>query len=219
MSCASAVAASTPSVRQILSTAREEAPARAGGRSEVDAVGRAGAPSAACTSGIALRSSSRTSAALATSAAAPSRMSRWQPAETALCTGPGTAITQRPRSSAAMRAVMFAPESTAASTTTTPSASPAMIRLRRGKFAGRASTRIGNSLTTAPLAPRSRSKSPRCSWGYGRPRPLPRTAMLRPPTRSAARCAAPSMPLAPPLTIRSPRPASSPASRETMSRP
>lgn len=45
---------------------------------------------------------------------------------------PGTAITSRP-ASAANRAVMSDPDRGAASTTTVPSASPAMIRLRDGK--------------------------------------------------------------------------------------
>ncbi len=47
---------------------------------------------------------------------------------------PGTAITSRP-ASAAIRAVISDPERGAASTTTVPSASPAMIRLREGKKA------------------------------------------------------------------------------------
>jgi len=74
-------------------------------------------------------------------------------------------MTQRPRSSAASRAVMFAPDSIAASTTSTPSANPAINRLRRGKWPGRASMRNGNSLISAPPALRICSKSGPCSGG------------------------------------------------------
>ena len=58
----------------------------------------------------------------------------------------------RGHSSAARRAVISEPEAGAASTTTTPSASPAMIRLRRGKSLARAIAPSGRSLTTAPSA-------------------------------------------------------------------
>ena len=53
------------------------------------------------------------------------------------CGLPGTAITSRPYSSA-RRAVISEPDAGAASTTTTPSASPAITRLRRGKSLARA---------------------------------------------------------------------------------
>lgn len=112
-----------------------------------------------------LRTSSITSALDVTRAAAPWRTSSWHPADTALCTGPGTAMATRPSSSTASRAVMFAPELTAASTTTTPSESPAITRLRRGKWPGRGSTRMANSLTTAPPPFRIDSKSSACSGG------------------------------------------------------
>src|SRR3954463_3740895 len=65
---------------------------------------------------------------------------------------PGTAITSRPYSSA-RRAVISDPEAGAASTTTTPSDSPAITRLRRGKSLARAVAPSGRSLTTAPGDP------------------------------------------------------------------
>src|SRR3546814_11998458 len=64
---------------------------------------------------------------------APSRIRRWQPRAIGLWIEPGTANTSRP-ASLARRAVIRAPERSAASTTSTPSDSPAMIRLRAGKL-------------------------------------------------------------------------------------
>ena len=43
------------------------------------------------------------------------------------------------------------PLSSAASTTTTPSASPLMIRFRRGKFVANGAVPGANSVSTAPL--------------------------------------------------------------------
>ena len=74
------------------------------------------------------RSPSITSAALWISVA-PSRISWLQPCARGSSGEPGTAITSRP-ASAASRAVISEPERGAASTTTVPGASPAMIRLR-----------------------------------------------------------------------------------------
>ena len=66
------------------------------------------------------------------------------------CEGcPGTAITSRPSSSAAL-AVESAPLRAPASTTTTARPQPAITRLRRGKFCRHGPVPRGNSLTTAP---------------------------------------------------------------------
>ena len=62
---------------------------------------------------------------------------------------PGTAKTSRP-CSAAMRAVMSDPERCAASTTTTPSATPEISRLRRGKSRARGPCPRGISEIAAP---------------------------------------------------------------------
>ena len=74
------------------------------------------------------RIASITSAAFWTSVA-PSRISPLQPCARGSSGAPGTAITSRP-ASVASRAVISEPDLGAASTTTVPSASPAMIRLR-----------------------------------------------------------------------------------------
>ena len=60
---------------------------------------------------------------------APSRISWLQPCARGSSGDPGTAITSRP-ASAASRAVISDPDRGAASTTTVPTARPAMIRLR-----------------------------------------------------------------------------------------
>jgi hypothetical protein len=60
---------------------------------------------------------------------APSRRSRLVPDDITEVTGPGTTATWRDRS-AAVRAVLSAPERIAASTTTTPRPQAAMSRLR-----------------------------------------------------------------------------------------
>ena len=62
---------------------------------------------------------------------------------------PGTAKTSRP-CSAARRAVISEPERFAASTMTTPSASPEISRLRRGKSRARGSQPSGISESAAP---------------------------------------------------------------------
>jgi len=60
---------------------------------------------------------------------------------------PGTANTSRP-CSPARRAVIRLPERSAASITSTPRASPAMIRLRRGKLCSSGGVPRGNSDST-----------------------------------------------------------------------
>ena len=76
---------------------------------------------------------SRICSTLSTSKA-PSRISWWQPLEPGWWIEPGMAYTSRP-CSAASRAVISEPLARLASTTSTPSDRPLMIRLRRGKFA------------------------------------------------------------------------------------
>ncbi len=78
---------------------------------------------------------SMTSSALCTRVA-PSRISKLQPCARGSSGEPGTAITSRPYS-VAWRAVISEPERGAASITTVPWASPAMIRLRQGKWRAR----------------------------------------------------------------------------------
>ena len=76
---------------------------------------------------------------------------------------PGTAKTSRPKSEA-RRAVISEPERREASTTTTPDESPAMIRLRIGKFWGRGSMPGGYS-ESSRWSSASFSRSRRCSRG------------------------------------------------------
>ena len=93
-------------------------------------------------------STSITTAAEVTSVA-PSLRSLLVPPARGSIGEPGTANTSRPASSAS-RAVMSEPERSAASTTTTPSDMPAMIRLRRGKSRARGSQPKAISETRAP---------------------------------------------------------------------
>ena len=80
---------------------------------------------------------------------APRRRRSLAPRQRGSSGEPGTAKTSRPCSSA-KRAVISEPERAAASTTTTPSAIPEMIRLRRGKWRACGSLPSGNSATIAP---------------------------------------------------------------------
>ena len=108
---------------------------------------------------------------------------------------------------------MSAPLSRAACTTTTASDSPDTIRLRAGSSRGYAGVPSGCSDTSAPPAARMRSKSVAVARrGTARPRPVPSTATVWPPASSAPRCAAASIPAAPPETIETPARAS-PAAR------
>ena len=76
---------------------------------------------------------------------------------------PGTANTSRP-CSAAVRAVISVPDRRAASTISTPSAMPEMMRLRRGKSCARGTKPGGFSLTRQPRSPIWRCNSA-CSGG------------------------------------------------------
>ena len=88
------------------------------------------------------------SSALSTSLA-PWRISAWQPRDSGEWIEPGTANTSRPYS-AACRAVISEPDCSAASTTSVPRASPAMMRLRIGKLGGSGGVPGANSLTSTP---------------------------------------------------------------------
>jgi len=79
---------------------------------------------------------------------APCRMRSLEPRHRGSSGDPGTANTSRPCSSA-KRAVISEPERAAASTTTTPSAIPEIIRLRRGKC---------RACGSSPAATRRRSR-------------------------------------------------------------
>ena len=76
---------------------------------------------------------------------------------------PGTANTSRP-CSAAIRAVISVPDRRAASTISTPSEMPEMIRLRRGKSWARGVKPGGFSLSRQPRSPMARCRSA-CSGG------------------------------------------------------
>ena len=140
---------------------------------------------------------------------APSRMSLLVPTEASEVMGPGTASTSFP-CSRARSTVIRAPERAGASTTSTPKDSPAMIRLRRGNVHCVPPCSKGNSEITAPEAAILLIKDS-LPAGYGLPRPVPSTAMVR-PEESAPRWAAVSIPGARPETTVTPLAASSRAS-------
>ena len=149
---------------------------------------------------------------------APSRRSPCGPRAVSDVIRPGTANTSRPKSAAAP-AVINAPLRSAASTTTTPRASPAMVRLRAGKFhaSRRRARRKLRHERAAALRSRRRARDSRAD--SSRSMPCPSTAIVRPPAASAPRCAAVSMPRASPLTIVTPRAARSAARRSATSTP
>src|SRR5206468_1832567 len=134
---------------------------------------------------------------------APSCMRRLAPTLVGDVIRPGTAKVSRPRSPA-NPAVIKAPLRSAASTTTTPSASPASVRLRAGKWPASAGMPGGNCDRIAPCDSIARTSGP-FSGGYTTSTPHPSTASVRPPAASALRCAAVSIPRARPLTIVTPR--------------
>ena len=149
---------------------------------------------------------------------APSESSRCGSWEPGLSTRPGSAKTSRPHSSASC-AVRSAPERRGPSVTSTPSAMPAMIRLRCRKLYFVGATPGGYSLTTLPPLSMISRISGTFSAGYGLSSAPPRTATVRPPASSAPRCAQASMPSAMPETMHMPAPASSPASLRVCVRP
>ena len=106
--------------------------------------------------------SSRMSSTLSTSFA-PSRISWWQPFDIRQSIAPGTAKTSRP-CSVARRAVIRAPDRSAACTTTTPSDSPDTIRFRCGNVPTVGAVSGGSSLIRAPESMTSRANSA-CSGG------------------------------------------------------
>ncbi|MNI63918.1 hypothetical protein D3C73_1193300 [compost metagenome] len=131
--------------------------------------------------------------------------------------GPGTANTSLPASNAAS-AVISEPLRESASTTSVPSVSPAIIRLRCGNSPGWLFVPGGYSLSTSPLCEISRS-STRFSGGYTLSSPVATTAMVYPPQASAASWHTLSIPRASPLTTASPARLSSSASCSPTLRP
>ena len=114
--------------------------------------------------------------------ARPGGSGRWRRAQRGSSGEPGTANTSRP-ASCASRAVIRLPERSAASTTTTPSDSPAMIRLRRGKVPGLrrgAERRLGDHGAALRRCGAAARRSPAGRACRGR----------RPPPRRSARSAA-----------------------------
>ena len=102
--------------------------------------------------------------------------------------------------------------------TTTPSDKPEMMRFRFGKLSSRGGVSIENSLTIAPCFA-TRSNSSRFCGGYTWQSPQPITATVRPSTSNAPRCAAESIPAAPPLTMVNPACASALPNRAPCSSP
>jgi hypothetical protein len=103
------------------------------------------------------------SAALETRVASCSRMSAWQPTDVINVTGPGTAITRRPRW-IALRAVARVPLQAAAFITTVPHAKAATSRLRAGNLCLPGGVPGGYSLITAQRRAIA-SNRPECSRG------------------------------------------------------
>ena len=150
-------------------------------------------------------SSCKMSCTVSTSVA-PWRISAWQPRTWGAWMEPGMANTSRP-CSAAKRAVMREPDLSAASTTSVPCASPAMMRLRLGKWCASAGVPSGNSLSNRPW----RAMRWASAWwraGYTRSRPVPTTATVAKvwagASARAPSCAAASMPSAMPETTQQP---------------
>ena len=127
--------------------------------------------------------------------------------------GSSASLLERPRR------VISAPLRAGASTTTVASASPLMIRLRRGKVPGSARC-PGRARTRRRRRPR-RSRPPAAAWarGWMSAWPEPMTATVVPRAWSAAACAAPSIPTARPDTTLAPTATRSPAIRAAMARP
>ena len=108
-------------------------------------------------------SSTATMSAVSVTGVAPCLIRLLVPSARGSSGEPGTANTSRPCSSAS-RAVISEPERFAASTMTTPSASPEIKRLRRGKSRARGSQPSGISVSATPADKISSSRSP-CSGG------------------------------------------------------
>ncbi len=110
-----------------------------------------------------MRPADSSTSSMRVTSCAPSRMSRWHPAESPLVTAPGTAMSGRP-SARASDAVRCAPLRRPASTTTVPPAIPAMSRLRTRKRWRPGTEPGGYSLTTSPRSA-MRSSSTSCAMG------------------------------------------------------
>ena len=104
-------------------------------------------------------------------------------------------------------AVISEPLRSVASTTTVPSDKPLMMRLRAGKFSASGCVPMGYSDTTAPLLGDSHVAGDDAHSGTPRQSHSRAPRRCDPPARSAASCAAASIPRARPLTTVMPRPA------------
>ena len=130
---------------------------------------------------------------------APSWMSRFVRTLCGESTGPGTAPTSRPRS-VAWSAVI---ECSASLSRFDDDRQPRERRndaVASRERAGLGPRSAGNSDSTTPRSAIVRWRA-RCATGYAMSTPVPNTAAVAPPRASAARCAAPSMPRAMPLTM------------------
>ncbi len=107
-------------------------------------------------------------------------------------------------------AVMADPLYCAPSTTSTPTLIPLMMRLRIGKFCGKADRAHGKFREHQPLGRDFRRQLSILATDRPRRRRSPSTAMVSPPAASAPLCAAVSMPRAMPLTMVRPACARSP---------
>ena len=132
-----------------------------------------------------------------------SRRNARQPSDAGAPSGPGTRKQSRPCSSA-HDAVISAPLRAGASTTTVASDRPLMTLFRRGNVPRVASTSGASSETTAPPASMIDAASRLCDNGCRSACPEPITAIVFPPARTVAECAAPSMPTASPDTTVAP---------------
>ncbi len=130
-----------------------------------------------------------------------SRRNARQPALDGASTEPGTRKHSRPCSSA-HDAVIRAPLRAGASTTTVASASPLMIRFRRGNVPVVGASPAPSSETTAPPAVDDRIRQPGVRSRVEMPWPPPMTATVVPPASRVAAWAAPSIPIASPETTR-----------------
>ena len=137
---------------------------------------------------------------------APSRISASGTSESGLTTGPGTAKTSRPRSSA-WSTLIIDPLPAAPSTTTSarPGRGHQPVARREPEGLGHHSGRV---LADHRAGDRDAIDQLGAAFGYGTSCPDPSTAMLVPPAASAPRCDAASIPRAAPLTTQAPTPPS-----------
>lgn len=116
---------------------------------------------------------------------------------------PGTAITSRPYS-AAKRAVLKNHSPHSLPPRYNHGNKPAIMRFRRGKWAGNGGVLQGNLLSNKPCSVNFGCANARCWAGYTRSMPVPITAMVLPLLRNAPRWALASTPAAKPLMMVNP---------------